>query len=161
MPPTTIRQQIVDKLKLRLARISVANGFQTDIGATAAEDWPTNFNDDELREATRLGIFDLVNESTQEFPREKKIANALPLQVRIFHSCDTTPAQLRVMIADVMKAIIEHETTGQREATFDGLAVDAKPNNDGFIIPRETFAIDGAAVGFTVEFLSEPFNAYQ
>ena len=72
--PSTIRQQIVDKLTQRLARITVANGFQTDIGATAAEDWPTHFNEDQLRDATRLGIFDQVNTSEQSFPQEKAMS---------------------------------------------------------------------------------------
>jgi len=172
--PSTIRQQIVDKLTQRLARITVANGFQTDIGATAAEDWPTHFNEDQLRDATRLGIFDQVNTSEQSFPQEKAIPNTLPLQVRIFHSQKTTPAELRVMIGDVMKAIIENEVSGQRDPQFrtfnaetnkyvpeSAIAVDTKPQNDGFIIPTETFSIDGAAVGFTVEFYSEPFNAWE
>jgi len=159
--PATIRQQIVAKIIARLARIQVANGFQTDIGLQPAEDWPTRYSNDELREATRLGVFDLTNKSFQDEPEQKKIANVLPLQVRIFHARETTPAQLRTMMADVMKAIISDELTGEREPTFGGLAWDTKPDEDGFIIPKETFSIDGAAVGFTVEFLAAPFDAYQ
>jgi hypothetical protein len=161
MSTATIRQQLVDKLKLRLARIRIANGFQTDIGETDAEDWPIQFQEDELRDKTRLGIFDLTNKSDQTELREKKIPNTLPMQVRIFHSRDTTPAELRVMIADVMQAIGADDQNGNYEPTFDGLAIDTKPDEDGFIIPRETFSIDGAAISFTVEFLSAPFNAYE
>lgn len=160
MPPTK-RQAIVEKVIARLARIQIANGFATDIGSEPAEDWPTRYSEEELRDATRLGVFDLTNKSFQEYPKEKKIANVLPMQVRIFHTRQTTPAELRLMMADVMRAIVEDETSGERDATFGGLAVDTKPDEDGFIVPKETFAIDGAAVGFTVEYLTVPFDAYE
>src|SRR5215831_8046867 len=158
--PLTKRQQIVDRLIARLGRITIANGFATDIGQTPADDWPTRFTEMDLREATRLGIFDLTAKSFQDYPEEKKILNHLPIQVRIFHARPTTPAELRLMIGDVMRAVIEDETTGQRDPTFGGLAVDTKPDEDGFIVPKETFAIEGAAVGFTVEYLAPPFDAY-
>jgi hypothetical protein len=160
-PPVTIRQQLVDKLIARLARIQIVNSFATDIGLQPAEDWPTRYTDFELRTATHLGIFDLEDESTQTYPGELKIINELSLQVRIFHARETTPAQLRVMMGDVMQAIISDETTGAREPTFGGVAIDTKQGRSGFIIPKETFAIDGAAVSFTVEFLAQPFNAYE
>jgi len=159
--PLTKRQQVIDKMIARLGRIQIANGFATDIGTTPADDWPTRYSEDELREATRLGVFDLTNKSFQEYPEEKKISNILPMQIRIFHSRETTPAELRLMIADVQKAIIEDELSGARDATLGGLAVDMKPDEDGFIIPKETFEIEGAAVGFTVEYLNAPFDAYE
>lgn len=160
MPPIdpTIRQKIVDKLDLRLAAISVANGYNTELGSRPRAEWPTAFQEDEL---PAVGMFDLVNRSTQSIPREKRIPNALPLQVRLFLKRDTTPAEARKMIADVMKAIITDPVSGQRDPTWGGLAIDTKPDEDGFIIPEGTFQIDGAAVGFTVEFYSEPFNAYE
>lgn len=162
--PVTKRQQIVDKLKLRLAAISVANGFQTDIGAnggSAIERWPPQYQDSELKEATRLGIFDLVSTTTQTLYREKQIPNTLPIQARIFHERGTTPDALDVMIADVKQALITDPATGKRDPTLGGLVIDMKPTEDGFIVPKETFQIDGAAVGFEVEFYTEPFNSYQ
>src|SRR5215475_614238 len=92
--PTTKRQAIVNTMIARLGRIQIANGFATDIGIEPAADWPTRFSEDELRIATRLGVFDLTNKSFQEYAEEKKIVNILPLQVRIFHSRQTTPAEL-------------------------------------------------------------------
>jgi len=156
----TITQQIVNKLTARLARISQANDFATDIGQEPAEDWPTRYSDAELREATKLGIFTLTGKSFQDYPEEKKIAHELSVQVRIFHARGVSPAELRIMIGDVERAIISDETTGERDATFGGLAIDTKPDESGFIVPKETFAIDGGAVSFTVEYLAEPFNAY-
>jgi hypothetical protein len=169
--PITKRQKIVDALKPRLAAIDssgapLADGYQyqTDVGTNPIDDWPTQYQEDELKAAAgraRLGIFDLVNTMTQSFPREKAIPNTLPLQVRIFHSREVTPAQVRVIIADVMRAVITDPATGQRDAQLGGLVVDMKPTEEGFIVPKETFQIDGAAVGFEVEFYAEPFNAYE
>jgi hypothetical protein len=166
MPDSPIpkRQKVVDKLKLRLAAITIANGFQTDIGKNGGKEierWPAQYQEAELKEATRLGIFDLVNTSTQTDPREKAIPNTLPGQVRIFHKRGTTPDDLGIMMADVMRAIVRDPETGLYEPTFGGLAIDTKPTSDGFIIPQETFQIDGAAVGFEVEFYTRPFNAYE
>jgi hypothetical protein len=173
MPQTTIRQRIVDKLTLRLARIRTSNGFQTDIGETAAEEWPTEFNEGQVRDKTRLGIFDQDNDSTQtgDDPTAET-DNTLALQVRIFHSRKTTPAELRTMIADVQKAIIEHEITGERDQNWrdydqdtgkygNKLAVRTRPGRDGFVIPNQVVTIDAAAVAFTVDFITEPFNAYE
>ena len=159
--PKTIRQRLIDALIARLARIQTANGFQTDIGLEPADDWPTRYSEVELRETTRMGVVDLTDTAVQEYPDEKKIPHVLTLQVRIFHARGTTPAELRVMMGDVEQAIVSDETTGARDATFGGLAIDTKPTESSFIVPRETFAIDGAAVSFTVEFLTEPFNAYE
>jgi hypothetical protein len=177
----TIRQQIVDKLKLRLGRIAVANGFQTDIGASLQTDearenadWPTNIDELEVRAATLFGIFDRETETTQAFPREKQVGNVMPIQVRIYHARQTSPAELRTMIGDVKKAIIENEDTGERDPqwrTWDqaagayvecsNLAIDTRPTRDGFIVPNNVFAIDAGAVEFQVEFLTEPFNDYE
>jgi len=158
--PDTKRQQIVDKVVARLARITIANQFATDIGTTPADDWPTRYTSADLRDATRLGVHDVTNTTTQSYPEEKKIPNLMAMQVRIYHARTTTPAQLRLMIEDVKRAVIEDETTGARDATFGGLAVDTKPESDGFVVPSDTFAIECAAVAFSVEFLTPPFDGY-
>ena len=156
--PETIRQQIVDKIKLRLAAISTGNGYATNLGARPIDEWPTAYQEDQC---PALGVFDLVNKTTQNYPDEKRVINTLPLQVRLFLKRNETPAEIRTMLADVMKAIITDPATGKRDPRFGGLAIDTKPDEDGFIVPQDNFQIDGAAVGFTVEFLSEPFNAFE
>src|SRR6185369_5843901 len=90
--PQTIRQQLVDKLKLRLARISIANGFQTELGARPIEEWAVAEQHDDL---PVVGVYDLDNESTQDFPQEKGIGNSLPFQVRFFIKREETPALAR------------------------------------------------------------------
>lgn len=156
--PDTIRQKIVIEIIRRLAAITTGNGYETDLGSGAINEWPVVYQEEEL---PALGVFDLINKSAQDYAKEKRIMNFLPMQVRIFLKRDQTPAPVRQMLADVMRAVITNPDTNTRDATLGGLAVDMQPEEDGFIVPADTFQIDGAAVGFMVQFLSEPFNAYQ
>lgn len=157
MPPT-IRQKLVDEIRRRLQAITIANGFETDLGLGPIDEWPIAYQAEEL---PALGIFDLINNTAQEYAQEKRIINELGFQVRIFLPREPVPATVRKMLADVLRAVITDPTTGQRDATLGKLAVDMQPTEDGFIVPKETFQIDGAAVGFMVQFLAAPFNAYE
>jgi hypothetical protein len=156
--PDTKRQAIVTEIKRRLAAISTANGYETELGAGPIDEWPIAYQDEEL---PALGVFDLVNNVVQEYAQQKAIMNQLPCQVRIFLPREPNPATVRKMLADVMRAAISDPDSGERDATLGGLVVDMQPEEDGFIVPKESFQIDGAAVGFMVQFLSAPFNAYQ
>jgi hypothetical protein len=154
----TIRQKIVNELKGRLAAIQTVNGYATDLGLGPISEWPVAYQEDEL---PALGVFDLVTNTTQEYAQEKRLMHQLPCQVRIFTQREPDPATVRLMLGDVMRAVISDAATGARDATLGGLAVDTLPEEDGFIVPKETWQIDGAAVGFTVQFLAQPFNAYE
>lgn len=154
----SIRQKLVNEIKRRLTAITIANGYETDIGTGPINEWPVAYQAEEL---PALGIFDLINATAQEYAQEKRIMNQLGFQVRIFLPRDPDPTLVRKMIADVLRATITDPTTGARDATLGGLAVDMQPEEDGFIVPKETFQIDGAAVGFNVQFLAAPFNAYE
>lgn len=182
-PQTTIRQAIVDKVILRLARISIANGFQTDIGETLATDeakqdadWPTHMAEGELVDSGRLAVFDQDNEiewadaQSKTYSTARNAKNTIGLQVRWFHKRSLTPAELRTGIGDIWKAIISHETTGEREPTFADwnaaaaryekpLLLSLRPVRDGFVVPRETFQIDACAVEFEATFVTQPFSA--
>ena len=154
----TIRQKLVDEITHRLTTITIANGYETDLGLGPINQWPVIYQEEEL---PALGVFDLVNNVVQEYAQEKRIMNHLPFQVRIFLARDPDAQLVRKMLADVMRAVITDPTSGERDATLGKLAVDMQPDEDGFIVPKDTFQIDGAAVGFMVQFLSAPFNAYE
>lgn len=162
--PIPVRQRIVDKLKLRAAAIRVENGFQTDIGLNGGKEidrWPPQFQEEELVISTRLGVFDMVNVPTQNQPQEKRIPNEMPVQLRAFHKRGLSADEQGIILADMQRAIITDPDTGKKDPTLGGLAWDMRPTSDGFIVPTETFEIDGVAVGFTVYFYTEPFNAYE
>lgn len=181
--PETVRQQLVDKVILRLARIKTDNGFQTDIGASLATDkakeeadWPTH-QQEELIGTGRFAVHDRDNdiEWTDTHGKTPSVArnslNTLGLQVRWYHKSEATPAELRRGIGDIQRAIITHEVTGAREPTFadwnedDGkfekpLLMSLKPERDGFVVPPETFQIDACAVEFTAVYVTQAFNSY-
>jgi hypothetical protein len=154
----TKRQKIVDEIKRRLAAITIANGYESDLGLGPIDEWPVTYLEDEL---PALGVFDLVNTMVQDYAQQKGLINELPMQVRIFLSREPSPATVRKYLADVQRAVITDPTTNERDAQLGQLAVDMQPQEEGFIVPKESFQIDGAAVGFVVQFLTEPFNAYQ
>ena len=161
--PDTKRQQIVDQLKLRLAAISTANGYQTDIGSNGGhpiDEWPTQYQEEELLESTRLGLFDLVASKPQGDVNQEEVTNRMPCQVRLFHKRGTTPAELRVMMADVEKSLITNPDTNANDPELDGVAIGMLSDEVGFIV-TDNFQIDGAAIQFDVLFVTEPFNAYQ
>lgn len=159
----TLRQQIVDKLKLRLAAITTANGYQTNVGLNGGfeiDEWPTAYQEEELIETGRLGLFDLTAKKPQDSVDQKGVLNTMPCQVHYFHKRGTTPAQLRVVMGDIEAALITDPESGNEDATLGGLAVTMLSDEVGFIVPRDTFQIDGAAVAFDVLFLTAPFSAY-
>lgn len=154
-PPKTIRQQIVDAVVARLQTITTNNGYQTNIGAEVSE-WPIAYEQEDLvalPSKAALGVFDLVNSATEDKSDSRLMQNELPLQVRIYHVKAATPAELRTMIGDVMNALSVDKRWG-------GLAWHTESKSDGFIIPKDSFEIDGAAVEVTIKFLSKPLSAY-
>jgi hypothetical protein len=162
MPQITKRQQIVDAIKLRLAAIdstvTLADGYkyQSDLGARPIEEWPIAQQSDDL---PMIGVYDLVEKRQKDYPDQRAVEAALPLQVRVFHNREDTPATLRNMLGDVMKAIVTDPTSKKEDLTLGGLAVDIKPDENGFVVPKETFQIDGLAVGITVEHMIAPYDA--
>jgi hypothetical protein len=171
---TTKRQKIVDELKARLATIKtsaspLADGYQyqTNLGLNggtsdspnAIDEWPTQYDEQELTTASRVGIFDMVESRTKENRESQLTIAELPVQVRIFHKRGTTPAALRVMMSDVMRAVVTNRVTGREDIQLNNLAVDTSPGESGFIVPSDTFQVDGAAIGFTVHHVVKPFEA--
>jgi hypothetical protein len=154
----SIRQKIIDELKRRLAAIKIADGYETDLGLGPISWWPIAYQAEEL---PALGIHDVIDNQVQEYAQQKRIMHELACQVRIYLPRDADPAVVLQMLADVQAALITDPTTGQRDATLGGLAVDMQPTEAGFVVAKETYQIDAGAVGFNVQFLSEPFNAYQ
>jgi hypothetical protein len=142
----------------RLEAIQVANGYKTDLGLRPIERWPKQYQEEGL---PGLGVFDLVTNTVQEYAREKRIMHHLPCQVRIFLRTDEPPDTWDNSLADVSWAISHDPLTGERDQQLGGLAVDMLPEEEGPNVPKETWQVEGAAVGFTVQYLAAPFNAYE
>jgi len=153
-----IRQKIVDELRRRLAAISIANGYETDLGAGPINEMPVSYQEEEL---PAIGVFDLINTTAQEYAQQKRLMNELSCQVRVFLQRGTDARQARQMLADIKRAVIRDATTQKVDATLGGLAVDMQPEQDGPDVPKDTYQIDGAVIAFMVQFLAEPFNDYE
>jgi hypothetical protein len=166
---TTTRQQIVDEFKRRLATIDssaapLASGYQyqTDIGKNGIDEWATNYNEDQLRNAqgaARISVFDLVRTRSEKQTYDAGSVDAtLPVQTRSYHLRDLTPAEVRKHLADMAQAVITDPDTGQRDLTLGGLAIDIEMSDDGFVIPHEVFTIEAAAIGWNVKQVIDPYD---
>jgi hypothetical protein len=152
-----IGQKIVDEIKRRLAEITTANGYASDLGSGPIEEFAPNYQEAEL---PALGVFDLTDFMTQDFAQEKGIMHRLAMEVRIFGLRETTLATMRLMGADVQRAIITNPDTQERDPRLAGLAVDMQPEEAGPVRNPDNYQVDGYRVAFAVQFLTAPFNAY-
>lgn len=168
-PQTTIRQQIVDEFKRRLAKIDsaaapLANGYQyqTDIGKNGVDEWVTHSNDDLLKSAegqARISVFDQVRtREAKETPDSEGVSAALPVQTRCFHFRDLAPTEVRKHLADMAQAVVTDPDTGERDYTLGGLCVHAEITDDGFVVPSEVFTIEASAISWTVHHVIDPYD---
>jgi hypothetical protein len=158
--PDSIRQQLVTAVIAQLRLISVANGYQTEIGAGTIDDWPTQYDQAALAELplkAALGVHDLENQEAQADHSAKMASNELRLQVRIYRARDLTPATLRQMVADVKKALRAGAATGLSTVS-KRLAYWVEPKSDGFVIPQENFEVVGAAIECALHYEAVPFS---
>ena len=144
----TLRQKLVDKVVARMQTIRTANGYETNLGDNV-EEWLTHRQGDE---GTALGVCDLNNDPELGDKQAGRQTNTLKIQLRIFGA--QSPAELRRMIGDCMKAV-------KKDLRWSGLALWTLPGQDGFIIPNDSFEVAGAAVEFAIEYLSNTFDAYE
>ncbi len=168
-PMSTIRQQIVDEFKRRLAKIDstadpLANGYQyqTDIGKNDVEEWVTHSNEALLKSAqgkARISVFDLVRtRDPKETPDSEGVSAALPVQTRCFHFRDLEPTEVRKHLADMAQAVVTDPDTGERDYTLGGLCVHVEIADDGFIVPSESFTIEASAIGWNVHHVIDPYD---
>ena len=59
------------------------------------------------------------------------------------------------------QALVTDPDTGEEDTTLGGVLIWMLSSESGFIVPKETFQIDGAAVGFEALYLSKPFSEYE
>jgi hypothetical protein len=168
-PQTTIRQQIVNEFKRRLAKIDsaaapLANGYQyqTDIGKNGVDEWVTHSNEDSLKSAAgqaRISVFDQVRtREAKETPDSEGVSAALPVQTRAFHFRDLAPTEVRKHLADMAQAVVTDPDTGERDYTLGGLCVHAEITDDGFVVPSEVFTIEASAIGWNVHHVIDPYE---
>lgn len=155
--PDPKRQKLVDAIIARMQTISTASpnpeGYQTNIGSNV-HDWRVNFQDDEL---PAVSVCDMTAEAqSSDSPNPLRTIYLMPVQVRIYAKKGEDPANIRLMISDVMRAIRQDDRWMVADV---GLAMITRPLRDGFIIPEESFEVIGAVVEFEIQFITGKFNA--
>lgn len=127
-----IRQQLVTAVAARLATILIANGYRTDIGAHV-EEWDTVPMDRNV-ETLLLEYRDAEEDRVDETVGGQDMR--LPVTIRIRTAGSASLAEMRKMVADVVKAIYV-------DVTWGGLANDT--NQDGPATMVKGQAADTAA----------------
>lgn len=161
--PTSIRQQIIDLVQARLQTITVANGYNTEIGATKVFRWrdttPVSFSDSELpainfRDRREKSI-DILMPRVQE--------HELTIEADVITSTATVDDKVRAGIADIIKAI------GTDTRWTNGSAVklalrtllnpDQGPSNQ-MDVQHEGKKVGAAQVTFVIVYRTQAFDPY-
>jgi hypothetical protein len=149
-----IRQQIVDKVKARFALISVANGYQTDIGLKQTEWNPGPKGADpeadelpghDIRDEVETAVIDNKNSGT--FTRELEIVVIAELR-------EPAPGATlaRKALEDLIKAV-------GVDPTWGGLARHTLPVEDDINVDELGQQIGAARLRFKVEYSRRPWVA--
>lgn len=147
------RQQILDKVKERFALITVANGYQTDIGLKQTEWHPgpksANPDDDELPGHD-------IRDEDEETIIEKKNSGVYDRQLEITviaeqREADATATLSRLALEDMIRAV-------GKDQTWDGLARRTLPLNDGISVDELGQQVGAALLRFRIEYSRPPWE---
>ena len=142
----SIRQLIMTALENQLKRISVLNGYHTDLGVHVFEWRDTPLNTTEM---PGVVYRDQVDIKSMTFGQEEH-----QLQISLDVSANTTPAGMRLLIADIIKCLGANRTLG-------GLAEDILPVSDQAIQgERKDLHFFGIVLKFIIQFVTANFDPY-
>lgn len=150
----SIRQTIITALDTRLKAILISSGYITNLGQHIFE-WRSV----DLQETDLPAIIYRDISSGEALPVTIMGANSLreyPLEVLIeIHGADgsTTPAQMRSMIADVIKAI-------GTDPTFGGLAVMTEYLGDETSVEQADKTMGSTTVRIRIIYRTKIWNPY-
>ncbi len=148
----SIRQLIINAIDSRLKLITIANGYETNIGGKVFEwravpveeiDLPCIIYRDlsSVNSVLTIGIGG-YHESN------------LNIEVEVICAAGSvTPSTIRKMLADVIKAI-------GVDATWSGLASSTDPVSDAITIEQNEKIIGGANITFTITYRTKRWDAY-
>lgn len=150
---TPKRQKIVDKIVSLCEGISVANGFETDIGLLVG-DWVKNYEEHEL---PAVAVCDLEEEVQTDMNDEDIDIYRLTVLIRVQFGSMTRPSVARLAIADLLKAIGTNVRLDDGEELL-ALRVDLK--RTGFTQSEEALQIATANVELDVYYHTPRWDYY-
>jgi hypothetical protein len=134
--------------------ITIANGYQTDIGASV-HDWPVRVQGTkQADELPLLGVYDVEGTTQRDSFDAKKTQRQLTIQLRCYIRKDTPSRELRKIIGDIEQAISVDER-------WNKLAVATMPSREGVVIESENFETSAVAVEIVIHYLTCAFNSYE
>lgn len=141
---TSIRQSIMTKVGTLLATISVANGYETALGAKVYE-WREIPIDDDAPPAC-------VYKETDNYSMfaTNQWKHSLNLEILLYGN---TASQVRQMIADVIKAI-------GTKTTWDGLALRTEPTGEDTGAEQKNKLVFVSHLSFQIDYVSTYWSAY-
>lgn len=144
------RQQIVDAVKARLVAISVAGGYQTDVGLKQTE-WHPAAKGPEDRPGH--DVRDLAEETAADDRNRGLYERRLLIQVvaELDESGDTA-ANARKALADMIRAV-------GVDPRWGGLANHSIPVEDEVTVDQEAQRVGGARLVFEVVYSRKPWEA--
>lgn len=151
----SIRQLIITALDTRLKTILVSGGYATNLGWNVFEWRSTDLQESELpaliyrdiSSGEALAITIMGASSKREYPLDVEI------EVKGADG-STTPAQMRSMIADVIKAI-------GTDPTFGGLADMTEYNGDETSVLQEDKIMGSTLMRFRIIYRTKIWNPYE
>lgn len=149
------RQKLISAIITRLETISVANGYQTGLGANIADSKP-NWNEADL---PAVSVFDTVAdvEFVHDQPTAAQQVFTLPVLIRIFLAEDDLAAEARKYLADVVKAVgVDPYWT----VSGSQLALWTKLTKEGLIVPADNLEVAGAAIELEIAYLTQSWNSF-
>lgn len=150
------RQKLVDAIVARMQTILTINGYATNIGQTVA-DWNVHWQQAELPAISVCDLPANPADSSQDGKLDRTIW-LMPVQIRIYAVKDADPSNVREMVKDVQRAIRQDP---QFKVSTVPLAMQSWPESEGFMIPEDSFEIDGGVLQFMVQFITRKFDAEQ
>lgn len=144
-----LRQRLVDAIMTRLQTITVANGYETNLGARVYEWRTTPLGADEMP-----GL--IFRDTDEVIPQTGLVEeHEITLEIEMYASSGVaTPATTRKAIADVIKCV-------GADVTFGGLAQDSVPHpEESIAFEHKDKIVGGVMLKFKVKYLSYRFDPY-
>ena len=148
------RQQVVDALVTRLETISTVNGFETNAGTNVFQ-WRGYDIPDNKRPA--IDVRD--SEQTLETEAGEADRHTLVVEINCFAAGADSPADIRKIMADVVKAIRDDPSFPRLGG--EGVAEDVNLVQQTIEdVEHKEERITAGQVGITIEFMTAHFNSY-
>jgi hypothetical protein len=153
-PSDTLRQRIVDVLTTRLATITIADGFKTDVGKSVHRWLGFGLGTDKLPAVEYKDTFDNQSQGTIG-----RVDHTLTIGLQLISrrnteaTEDAAEKEIRLIIADINQMIGTDET-------MSNLAEDTELIDDEIVMEQLENKQWGATISLNIEYRTGRFNSY-